>query len=86
VPGRMSTCNSVAAILSLVASGAGISPLPRTVVEERIGRGALDALPVIPALPDTRIFIGSARSSTNPAVPLVAEVIKRVMKRRPFLD
>jgi DNA-binding transcriptional LysR family regulator len=86
VPGRMSTCNSVAAILSLVASGAGISPLPRAVVGEAIERGALDAIPVVPALPDARIFVCSARSSTNPAVPLVAEAIKRVMKRRPFLD
>jgi DNA-binding transcriptional LysR family regulator len=82
----MSTCNSVAAILSLVASGAGISPLPRAVVGEAIERGALDAIPVVPALPDARIFVCSARSSTNPAVPLVAEAIKRVVKRRPFLD
>lgn len=78
VPGRISVCNSVAVIVSLVANGMGISLLPRSVVADELARGRLRRLDLRTAIPSPRIFIAYRRRSTHPAIPIISKLIRRI--------
>jgi DNA-binding transcriptional LysR family regulator len=86
VPSRISTCNSISAIIELVIKGAGISPLAHSIVAAQLRRGDLAVLPIEPALAIANIFIAHPTASTNPAVPAVVSAIKDIVAQVPFLD
>ena len=77
-PPPLSHCDSVAVITSLVTAGAGISILPRCIVQAQLDAGVLRQLAVRPAPPNQRIVAawmpGRDVHSGLKLIPLVRQV------------
>lgn len=86
VPSRMSTCNSISVILSLVVAGVGISALPHCVVDDYIENGSLFRLRTSEQLARQNIYIASAKTSNNPSIPVISRVVRNVITRKFFVD
>lgn len=78
MPMNLSSCNSVATILSLTEAGACLGLLPYVLVAEKIEAGRLFALRTPHQAPMETIFFSVPRISTNPAAPIVHSIAKVV--------
>lgn len=86
VPARLSTCDSLSVVCSLVREGLGISALPKSLVQHEIDEGKLVVLDVSPELAPPRIFLGTPRTSRSAAVSVIEGMLKDVIKETSFLD
>jgi DNA-binding transcriptional LysR family regulator len=85
-PRHVSTCNSVAVIACVVASGAWISPLPACIIEEQVQNGALKLVPTQPPLPGQHMFAAYPKAPASQALPEVIDVIRRTISRTRFVE
>jgi DNA-binding transcriptional LysR family regulator len=71
-PRRISTCNSLSVLTSLVRKGLGVSLMPMDLIDEELGNGSLIAVPEYPALP--RADYSAAYLSAD-AAPIIPQIV-----------
>jgi DNA-binding transcriptional LysR family regulator len=82
---RLSNCDSVAVIATLVAAGAGISVLPLCIVEREIEAGAVRRIQTVPPLPAQAIVAATRSFSQHPALPGMYALVRDVTGQTGFL-
>jgi DNA-binding transcriptional LysR family regulator len=83
---RLSVCNSMSAIVSLVQAGAGIGILPLLLVETSIAAGTMRPLPLPGAIAAQEIFIAYSKGALDVALPGALALIRRAMRDRRFCE
>lgn len=77
--GRRLTCNNLAAIAGLVASGVGIGLFPIGWLEQMAERGAVVGLRSLPALPALEYTFQCRRDDTRPLLRRMRELVGRTV-------
>lgn len=85
MPPPLSSCDSVAVILSLVAAGAGISILPVCIAQPQLDAGALRRLEISPPAPQQRIVAAWAQGAEARGLPEIVPIIRGVTGSTQFL-
>ncbi len=86
VPTRLSTCNSVAIIVGLVAAGAAISILPLCIIQEQLRAKTLVALDFNPPLPNVEMFAAFPKNSISRAIPEVVKLAREILSKTGFVE
>ena len=82
---RISTCNALTVIARLVASGFGMSILPRCLLTREFGRGALRALEAEPAIPPHVMYVAYADEVAGPSLDAVITAARGIVERARIL-
>lgn len=83
---RLSSCNSISTIASMVSAGAGISVLPECLVNLKSGPPNIQPIAVSPPVPDQELFIGLPKGSVNRAIPEIVRIIRAVVASTNYLN
>lgn len=70
-PRRVSTCNSLSVLTSLVRKGLGISLMPMDLIAEELANGTLISIPEYPALPRADYSAAYLPSEAAPIIPQI---------------
>jgi DNA-binding transcriptional LysR family regulator len=70
-PSRVSTCNSLSVLTSLVRKGVGISLMPVDLIVEELANGSLVAIPEYPTLPRADYSAAYLPSDDAPIIPQI---------------
>jgi DNA-binding transcriptional LysR family regulator len=85
-PTRLSTCNSIAVIVGLVAAGAGLSVLPNCIIREQLRAKTIVELDFSPPLPKVEMFAVFPKTSISRAIPAVVKLARDILNRTGFVD
>jgi DNA-binding transcriptional LysR family regulator len=83
---RLSSCNSISTIASMVSAGAGISVLPQCLINLKSGPPNIQPISVSPPVPDQELFLGLPKGSVNRAIPEIVRIIRSVVASTNYLD
>jgi DNA-binding transcriptional LysR family regulator len=86
VPTRLSTCNSIAVIVGLVAAGAGLSVLPVCIIQEQLCAKTIVALDFEPPLPKVEMFAVFPKTSISRAIPEVVKLARDILSKTGFVE
>ena len=84
-PLRVSTCNSLAAMVRLAVTGLGIAILPPSLFDAELAAGHLRSLRARPLLPFVTMAAVFVADDDGPAVRTAIEAIRHVVMRSGFL-
>jgi DNA-binding transcriptional LysR family regulator len=85
-PPRLIVCNSISTIAGMVSAGAGISVLPKCLVNLKSGPPNIQPINVAPSVPDQELFLGLPKGNVNRAIPEIIRIIRGVVARTNYLD